>query len=161
VEKYASKYSLPYILKENLTTAVSAAKMLGFETDLNKIQGLNLKGRFEKIAQNITIDVGHNIGAANAAAKIFSGKKVILVYNSYKDKNYNYIIKILTPIVKSVEIIDLTNPYRADAKNEIRKVLIKQGVDVKDFGGINQDNEYLVFGSFGVAEKFLRYFNEK
>ncbi|MDR1007283.1 MAG: bifunctional folylpolyglutamate synthase/dihydrofolate synthase [Campylobacteraceae bacterium] len=161
VEKYASKYSLPYILKENLTTAVSAAKILGFEADLNKVGKLSLKGRFEKIASNITIDVGHNISAANVAAKIFSGKKVILVYNSYKDKNYNYILKILTPIVKSVEIIELANPYRADAKNEIREVLIKQGVDVKDFGGINQDNEYLVFGSFGVAEKFLRYFNEK
>jgi dihydrofolate synthase/folylpolyglutamate synthase len=105
--------------------------------------------------------VGHNISAAKIAAEIFSGKKVILVYNSYKDKDYNHILKIMMPIVKSVEIIELANPYRADAKHEIRKVLVEQGVDVKDFVGINQDDEYLVFGSFGVAERFLRYFNEK
>ncbi|MDR0761739.1 MAG: bifunctional folylpolyglutamate synthase/dihydrofolate synthase [Campylobacteraceae bacterium] len=161
VEKYTLKYSLPNILKENLLTAVSAAKALGFEADSNKLKKLSLKGRFEKIAPNITIDVGHNISAAKSAVKIFSGKKVILVYNSYKDKDYNRILKILMPIIKSVEIIELTNQYRADAKNEIRKILIEQGVDVKDFNGINQDSEYLVFGSFGVAEIFLRYFNEK
>ncbi|MDR2636211.1 MAG: bifunctional folylpolyglutamate synthase/dihydrofolate synthase [Campylobacteraceae bacterium] len=160
-ERYAAKYSLPLFLKENLLAAVKAAETLGFDVDLNKIKKLSLRGRFERIAPNITIDVGHNISAAKTAVKIFSGKKVILVYNSYKDKDYNNILKILTPIVKSVEIIELTNPYRADAKDEIRKILVEQGVDVKDFSGICQNSEYLVFGSFGVAERFLRYLDEK
>ncbi|MDR0665843.1 MAG: bifunctional folylpolyglutamate synthase/dihydrofolate synthase [Campylobacteraceae bacterium] len=160
VERYADRYLLPRMLKENLLVALNAAKTLGFDADLSKLKKLSLKGRFERIAPNITIDVGHNISAAKRAAEIFSGKKVVLVYNSYKDKDYNCILKILMPIIKSVEIIELANPYRMDAKDEIKKILIEQRVNVKNFDGINQDNEYLVFGSFGVAEKFLRYFNE-
>jgi dihydrofolate synthase/folylpolyglutamate synthase len=161
VEKYAAKYSLPDFLKSNLLSAVKAAKLLGIEADLEKIGKLNLRARWEKIAPNITVDAGHNTSAAKAAAAVFAGKKVVIIYNSYKDKDYNNTLKILAPIIKRAEIIELKNPYRANAKEEIKATLINMGVSVKDFNGIDKNEEYLVFGSFGVIETFLRYINEK
>ncbi|MDR1614698.1 MAG: bifunctional folylpolyglutamate synthase/dihydrofolate synthase [Campylobacteraceae bacterium] len=161
VEKYAALHSLPLFLKDNLTTAMRAAEKLDIDIDLEKVKKLNLKARCEKIAPNITIDVGHNAGAAKVIAEIFKGKKIVFVYNSYKDKDYNSVLEILAPIIKRVEIIEIKNPYRADAKQEIRATLINMGITVKDFSGINTNDDYLVFGSFGVVNTFLGYFNEK
>ncbi|MDR2080723.1 MAG: bifunctional folylpolyglutamate synthase/dihydrofolate synthase [Campylobacteraceae bacterium] len=161
VEKYAALHNLPPFLKENLLTALHAAAALGFEADLSKIKKLNLKGRFEKIAANITIDAGHNISAAKVAAEFFKDKKVILVYNSYKDKDYKTILNILSPIIKRVEIIEIKNPHRSSAEKEIKAALADMGIEAKDFDKIDKNNEYLVFGSFSVVEKFLRYFHEK
>ncbi|MDR2790711.1 MAG: bifunctional folylpolyglutamate synthase/dihydrofolate synthase [Campylobacteraceae bacterium] len=161
VEKYAALHALPPFLKENLFTALHAAAALGVEADLSKIKKLNLNGRFQKIAANITIDVGHNISAAKAAAEIFKGKKVVLIYNSYKDKDYKAVLNILSPIIKRVEIIDIQNPYRQSAEKEIKAALLDMGAEVKDFSRIDKNEEYFIFGSFGVAEAFLRYFYEK
>jgi len=66
-------------------------------------------GRCQKIAKNITVDVGHNILAAEALRDHFMGKKVILIYNSYKDKDYIGILKRLKPVVKRVEILRIEN----------------------------------------------------
>ncbi|MDR2100532.1 MAG: bifunctional folylpolyglutamate synthase/dihydrofolate synthase [Campylobacteraceae bacterium] len=161
VEKYAALYSLVPFLKENLLAAFRAAQMIGVEVDLSKIKKLNLKGRFEKITANITIDVGHNISAAKAALEAFKNKKVVFVYNSYKDKDYKTILRILAPVIKRAEIVRIENSYRASAENEIKAALSDMGIDVKDFDRIDNNEEYLIFGSFGVVESFLRHFDEK
>jgi dihydrofolate synthase/folylpolyglutamate synthase len=161
VEKYAALHALPPFLKDNLLVALRAAAALEVEVDLSRIKKLNLRGRFEKIAANIIIDVGHNIDAAKAAVEFFKDKKVIFVYNSYKDKDYKAILKILAPIIKRAEIINIKNPYRPSAEKEIKAVLADMDIEVEDFSKIDKNDEYFVFGSFGAAETFLRYFHEK
>ena len=73
---------------------------MGYEVDVKLLNDLKLYGRCQKIAPNVTIDVGHNPMAALAMFDHFREKKVILVYNSYDDKEYEKILKILKPIIK-------------------------------------------------------------
>ncbi|MDR1554803.1 MAG: bifunctional folylpolyglutamate synthase/dihydrofolate synthase [Campylobacteraceae bacterium] len=161
VEKYAQRFLLPPFLKQNLLTAVKAVKALGVFTDLSKLGALDLHGRCEKIASNITLDVGHNLDGARALVEYFGGKKVVLIYNSYKDKDYVGVLNILKSIVKRIELIDIINPVRQDAKKEIEELLNSLHIDYKNYERINENDEYLVFGSFGVAESFLKSLNER
>ena len=85
---------------------------------------------------------------------------MVLVYNSYEDKDYEEILKILKPIIKRVEIIDLDEERVAKREN-LKRVLKKLSLDFKDFNKIEENEEYLVFGSFLVVEKFLKGFYEK
>ena len=161
IENYAQKFSLPNFLKYNLLTAYKAALFLGLFPNLKRLGALDLRGRCEKIAPNITLDVGHNIDAAKALSTHFSGKKVVLIYNSYKDKDYISVLKVLIPIIKRVELIDMQNSYRENAKCEIEKYLDCIGIERREYKNTNDGEEYLVFGSFGVAESFLKSLNER
>jgi dihydrofolate synthase/folylpolyglutamate synthase len=161
IENYALKFSLPKFLKYNLLTAYKAALLLGLSPDLKRLDALDLRGRCEKIAANITLDVGHNVDAAKALSAHFSGKKVVLVYNSYRDKDYISVLKVLRPIIKRVELIDMQNSYRENARREIEKYLDFLGVERREYKNTNNNEEYLVFGSFGVAESFLKSLNER
>jgi dihydrofolate synthase/folylpolyglutamate synthase len=161
VEKYSEKFSLPLFLKQNLLTAFKAVNFLGVFPDLSKLEALDLRGRCEKIAPNITVDVGHNIDAAKVLAEHFNNKKVVLVYNSYKDKDYAGVLNILKSIVKRIELIDIINSERQDAKKEITELLNFLHIEHKDYKHINKNDEYLVFGSFGVVESFLKSLNER
>ncbi len=53
---------------------------------LSHLDKLSLRGRLEKVAKNITIDVGHNAHAAKEIAKNFTNK-VYLIYNAFDDKD--------------------------------------------------------------------------
>ncbi len=87
----AKKY--PAFFKDNFSTAFCAFELLGFKADVNLLEGLKLFGRCQKISSNVTIDVGHNPMAAKVLLEHFIEKKVILVYNSYNDKEYKVILK--------------------------------------------------------------------
>ena len=100
VEEFIRKNSFASYLKENLTLALSAVKKLNLNYDLSKMDGVILRGRFQKIAKNITIDVGHNQKAALAIKKELKDKKITLIYNTYKDKDFKTILSILKPILK-------------------------------------------------------------
>jgi dihydrofolate synthase/folylpolyglutamate synthase len=146
---------------DNFATAFCAFNLLGFTVDISLLEGLQLFGRAQKIAPNITLDVGHNPMAAKALVRHFSGKKVILVYNSYSDKEYEQILKILKPIILRVEVLEICS-MRALAKNSLHVTLDKLDIKYKNFEQIEADKEYLVFGSFSVAEAFIKVnnFNE-
>ncbi|MDR1460178.1 MAG: bifunctional folylpolyglutamate synthase/dihydrofolate synthase [Campylobacteraceae bacterium] len=161
VEKYVEKFSLPLFLKQNLLTAFKAAKFLGVFPSLSELKALNLRARCEKITPNITLDVGHNIDAARALAEHFSNNKIVLIYNSYKDKNYVEVLDTLRPIIKRIELIDIINPIRQNAKQDIKKLLDSLHVEYKNYERVDENDEYLVFGSFGVVESFLKSLNEK
>ncbi|MFV0482231.1 MAG: bifunctional folylpolyglutamate synthase/dihydrofolate synthase [Campylobacteraceae bacterium] len=161
IEKYAKKYSLPIYLKQNLKTAFMAFKKLGFNDNLEKLSKLNLRGRFEKIAPNLIIDVGHNEDAAKAVANALREKKVVLIYNSFKDKDYKKILEILKPIILHVEILDIQNKERELANCDIKEVLSVLNIRSLRFTKINAGKNYLVFGSFLVVEKFLKEYFEK
>jgi dihydrofolate synthase/folylpolyglutamate synthase len=75
------------------------------------------------------------------------------VYNSYKDKDYLSILALLEPIVKRVEIIAIDDT-RIAAKEDLQTAIYKNGLEYSDFIGIKEDEDYLVFGSFSVAQEF-------
>ncbi|MEA3352276.1 MAG: bifunctional folylpolyglutamate synthase/dihydrofolate synthase [Campylobacterota bacterium] len=153
------KDQLPQYLINNLKLSFSALKFLGFEAD--NFQLPKLEGRFHKLQENIILDVGHNRLAANEICKQLGKKekKSILVYNSYKDKNYKEILTILMPVIKEVHIIKCDDERIVDRK-DLEKVMDILGIEYKNFNmdKIDKDEEYLVFGSFSVVESFLKQF---
>lgn len=77
----------------------------------------------------------------------------MLIYNTYADKDYREILGILKPIISSVEIIDV-DEARIAPREDLENALRETGVAYKAFETICEDKEYLVFGSFSVAERF-------
>lgn len=155
IAKIAKNNDLPLYLQENLMLSIAALKILGMDYDVENFKNAKLFGRLSQLGTNILVDVGHNTLAAKSIYNTLKENKYILVYNSFKDKNYNEILDILKPIINHVEIIDVK-----DDRIEERKKLVQaiESLDIvhKKFKGIEEDENYLVFGSFSVAEAFLK-----
>jgi len=155
---------LPLYLQNNLQVVLSILDYLNlptFDYTLPK-----LFGRYESLSSNITLDVGHNPLAAQAIAKELEkeNKKIILVYNSFEDKDYTEVLKILQPYIVEVQIIECKDK-RIVKKEVLEKIIKSLSLTVKPFDIINLESkkDYLIFGSFLVVESFLKGYliNEK
>ncbi|MCI4405768.1 MAG: bifunctional folylpolyglutamate synthase/dihydrofolate synthase [Sulfuricurvum sp.] len=154
----ATKNGLSEYLRDNLLLAMAAYELLGYEVREELFDQRALFGRLSPIAPNITLDVGHNPLAAREIARSYKGKKVVLIYNTYRDKDYREILGILKPIIESVEIIDV-DEARITPRDQLENALNELQIEFRSFEAIDQDKEYLVFGSFSVAETFLKRMN--
>ena len=148
--------TLPSYLQDNLLLALSALKFLGLTVDVKALASAPLFGRLTRIRPNVLLDVGHNLLAAKAIANTLKGEKYILVYNSYRDKDYEEMMKTLAPIVEHVELISVYD-VRIEQKQMLEKAIRRAGLEVREFAIIEDNKQYLVFGSFSVAEAFLHY----
>jgi len=155
IELPKNSHKLPRYLKNNLILALNV--LISLKEDIKKLQLPLLQARCQKITQNITIDVGHNILAASVLLEEFINKKIILIYNSYEDKDYQSIIKKFKPILKEIQVIPC-NDVRMCDKNKIYNICSKFNIKCTDFkySNINTNMNYLVFGSFKVVEEFLK-----
>ncbi len=152
------KLTMPDFFVDNLLLAMAGAKFFGFEIDLAKLEDFKLFGRCQSISDNVTIDVGHNVAAAKALQSHFKNSKIVLVYNSYSDKDYEEILKILKPVIKRVEILPILNE-RVEQKEILEETLRSLEIDFDNFKKINENDYYLVFGSFSVVEEFLKHYH--
>jgi len=152
---YIKENNYPYFFKDNFSTAFCAFQLLGFEVNISLLDKLKLYGRCQKISSNVTIDVGHNPMAAAVLLEHFREKKVILVYNSYNDKEYELILEILKPIIKEVNILKIEDTRKVTQSN-LEKVLKSNNIPFSVFKKIRKSEEYLVFGSFSVVERFMK-----
>lgn len=164
VNLYSSKFNLPSFLASNLNLAYHSAKFLGVqgldEIILN-LDALSLRGRCEKIAPNITIDVGHNAHAAKALKAEFGTKKVSLIYNAFDDKDIKAVFDELKDIVTEVLIYEYESLDRKLAGAKIQGIAESLGISVSKFSRIDKDKDYLVFGSFVLVEHFIKEVIEK
>ena len=156
IKAYADKFGLPEFLRSNLTLSSSAFKELGFSLNLTNLGALDLGGRCEKIAPNVTIDVGHNEMAAQALAKKFEGKKLNLIFNAFADKDIKAVLKAIKPVVKKTYIIEYETPGRELATAQVKDTLRQLDMEFEDFTDVRADEEYLAFGSFYLVEAFLK-----
>jgi dihydrofolate synthase/folylpolyglutamate synthase len=144
-------------LVDNTMVALQALELLNINYNIDDLLSLELFGRFYALRENIRIDVGHNPLAARAIEKALDDK-VVLIYNSLDDKDYEEVLRILKPKVKRVEIITI-HSQRATTLSEIEKALENVELEYSYFEGkIDKDEHYLVFGSFYVVEEFLKSF---
>jgi len=157
IQNISKKLSLALYLQDNLFLAISALKFLGIEYVEKDFDNSKLFGRLSSVHENILVDVGHNTLAASSILAALSGKRYILVYNSYKDKNYKEILRILKPIIQHVEIIDIDDK-RIVKKEVLQSTLEELGIKYTQFKKNKADCQYLVFGSFSVVEKFMRQY---
>lgn len=160
LERVSVKLELPEYLKQNLSLAVAAMKIIGVEVHKSYFSDAPMFGRLSALDEHITIDVGHNVLAAKAIVGSLTGKKVILVYNSFKDKKYRDILHILKPIIRHVEIIDIEDE-RIEMPQRLEAALTDNGLSFGKFTGIEKDEDYLVFGSFSVVEQFLKMYRNQ
>jgi len=154
-ENFYINNDLPIFLQKNLMLALNVIKFLNLETKDLKIP--KIKARFEKI-NNFIFDVGHNELAADEIVKELKNKKINLIYNTFKDKDYVKILNILKPIVKKVFILEI-NDNRILETKVLQRVLNELDIeyDYFDKSKLNELEIFLVFGSFKVVEKV---FNE-
>lgn len=152
--------NLPLYLQNNLQVALSVLEYLNINLVDYKIP--KLFGRFQQLTKNITIDVGHNPLAAKVIAQELAtkNKKVILIYNSYKNKDYKEVLKILYPYISEIQIIKCDDTRMVEL-SRLESCIRSLCLNIKYFDIINikEDNNYLVFGSFIVVENFLKDFN--
>lgn len=160
LDRYLLEHHFPSYIADNFKTALCTLTVMGYECDLDTFNPTILQGRCQKIADNITIDVGHNEMAARALATHFKGQKISLIYNSYKDKDYAAILKILHPIIDEILIITIDSPRAVETQllYEVAKTL---ELPIREYKAIEEDKNYLVFGSFSVVEAFLKGYNER
>jgi len=155
IEELKKGFKFASFLFENYLLAMSFLKKETIPFKINDLDDLKLPGRFEEIEKDLWIDVGHNPLAAGEIVKNLP-KKVNLVYNTYADKDYKEILKILKPQIKKLYLIDVKND-RIENKEKIKKAANELGIEVEDFKEIVKP--MLVFGSFSVVEEFLRRYN--
>lgn len=151
----ANKNGLSEYLRDNLILAMAAFRVLGFEASEALFDQHALFGRLSPIAANITLDVGHNPLAAREIARAYAGQKVVLIYNTYRDKDYREILGILKPIIERVEIIGV-DEARIAPRDDLEAALRELEIPFGSFESIDEHKMYLVFGSFSVAETFLK-----
>ena len=73
-----------------------------------------------------------------------------------------FVLNILKPIIKKIVIIPLEDKRIVD-KNNLLNIIKQLNIENEETLKIEEDEEYLVFGSFLVIEKFLTLigFNDK
>jgi dihydrofolate synthase / folylpolyglutamate synthase len=148
-------------LNQNLLSVLAVLEHLKIEINFDCFKDIQIKGRCQKIAPNITIDVGHNPLGANVIAKEFENKKVLLVYNSLKDKDYKQVLAILKPIIKHLYVIHIDDQRALDV-HELESTLKELEISYSEFNSILpfHNQETLVFGSFKVVEEFLKIYEK-
>ena len=151
----AKELHLSHYLQENLLLCLSALNYLHVRYEKEYFQGAKLFGRLTQFSPNIILDVGHNVLAAQALLQELQGKKFVLVYNTYKDKEYKKILTLLSPIIKRIEIIAIAE-NRIVAPEKLVEVIDLLSLEYTTFEEIKEEESYLIFGSFSVVETFLR-----
>jgi dihydrofolate synthase / folylpolyglutamate synthase len=161
-DKYELNNNFASYLKRNLHLVIECLNELKIPIDVKLFDDVPLFGRCQKILPNVTIDVGHNPLAAQVIVKEFENKKITLIYNSYKDKDYEEVLKILKPIISKIIIMPLEDK-RIVGKDSLLKIIKQLNIINEETINIEDSEEYLVFGSFLVVEKFLTLigFNDK
>jgi dihydrofolate synthase/folylpolyglutamate synthase len=160
------KLDWSYYLYENALLAINSLDILNLSYNIENLKLVKLFGRFYQISRNVTIDVGHNLLAVDAICTALEQKygdnRIVLVYNSLDDKDYSAILKRLKKYIKRVEIIPI-NTKRSVPIIELHTVLRENFIEYKEFETIENDENYLVFGSFFVVESFIKniYFKYK
>ena len=147
-------------LDANRATATLAARTLGFDAQPSHMGETTLFGRFSPLGENVIVDVGHNPLAAQAIGKKLGERKVILVYNTLEDKDYETILWILKPNILRVEIIKIYDERAVDTE-QLKSVLERLEIPYADFVHTDTLNDYLVFGSFKTVEAFCKRMNEE
>ncbi len=166
VKDYIERYHLARFLAMNLEVALKAFETLlpcNKQEVLKNLKPLNLIGRCELLSPNILIDVGHNPHSAKALKeeikRVFNAP-IILIYNCYQDKDAFLVLEILKPVVKKVLILELHNE-RIIQLEKLKGILETLGLEHALFEELKENENYLVYGSFLVANAFYERYQKK
>lgn len=166
VRDYIERHHLARFLAMNLEVALKAFETLmpcNKQEVLKNLKPLNLIGRCELLSPNILIDVGHNPHSAKALKeeiKCVFNAKIILIYNCYQDKDAFRVLEILKPVIKKVLILEL-HEERVIKLEKLKGILETLGLEYALFEDLKENENYLVYGSFLVANAFYKHYQKK
>ncbi|KAA6514603.1 folylpolyglutamate synthase/dihydrofolate synthase family protein [Helicobacter pylori] len=166
VMDYIERHHLAYFLAMNLEVALKAFETLlpcNKQEVLKNLKPLNLIGRCELLSPNILIDVGHNPHSAKALKeeiKCVFNTPIVLIYNCYQDKDAFLVLEILKPVIKKVLILELHNE-RIIQLEKLKGILETLGLEHALFEELKENENYLVYGSFLVANAFYERYPKK
>ena len=160
IAEFCAHNNMPKFQISNLALALAAMKFLNLKFEISQLPPLNLRGRMEVLAPNLRVDVGHNELAAQQVAReiteMYGGKKIVLIYNAFADKDVAAVLRTLAPVVERVEIFNYEVADREMAAEAIIRALDALKIPYSPFRGeLRADEEYLVFGSFHLVENFI------
>lgn len=153
--------NLAPFLKQNLFVAYKALESIGVGVDFASLTRFDLPARAQYIAPNILIDVGHNAHCAHSILQIVKQKRVILVYNTFFDKDANAILGILKPAIERLLILEVSHS-RILPKDKLINIAQNLGIKYGIFEGVDSmraDKDYVIFGSFSVVKTFMEIYN--
>ncbi|OPG65675.1 bifunctional folylpolyglutamate synthase/dihydrofolate synthase [Helicobacter pylori] len=166
VSDYIERYHLAHFLAMNLEVALKAFETLlpcNKQEVLKNLKPLDLIGRCELLSPNVLIDVGHNPHSAKALKeeikRVFNAP-IVLIYNCYQDKDAFLVLEILKPVVKKVLILELHNE-RIIQLEKLKGILETLGLEYALFEDLEENENYLVYGSFLVANAFYKRYQKK
>ncbi|WRC38869.1 bifunctional folylpolyglutamate synthase/dihydrofolate synthase [Helicobacter pylori] len=166
VRDYIERHHLTHFLAMNLEVALKAFETLlpcNKQEVLKNLKPLNLIGRCELLSPNVLIDVGHNPHSAKALKeeikRVFN-TPIVLIYNCYQDKDAFLVLEILKPVVKKVLILELHNE-RIIQLEKLKGILETLGLEHALFEELKENENYLVYGSFLVANAFYKRYPKK
>ncbi|MCQ2839152.1 bifunctional folylpolyglutamate synthase/dihydrofolate synthase [Helicobacter pylori] len=166
VRDYIERYHLARFLAMNLEVALKAFETLlpcNKQEVLKNLKPLNLIGRCELLSPNILIDVGHNPHSAKALKeeikRVFNAP-IVLIYNCYQDKDAFLVLEILKPVIKKVLILEL-HEERVIKLEKLKGILETLGLEYALFEDLEENENYLVYGSFLVANAFYKRYQKK
>lgn len=158
---YEYSQNLAPFLKQNLFVAYRVLESIGIGVDFARLAQFDLPARAQYIAPNILIDVGHNAHCAHSILQIVKQKRVILVYNTFFDKDANAILGILKPAIDRLLILEVSHS-RILPKDKLINIAQNLGIEYGIFEGVDSmraDKDYVVFGSFSVVKTFMEIYN--
>ena len=157
IKHYIDAHHFASYFYDNISLAYAAMTYLRIFTNVNDypFKAFDLSARFERINSHIIVDSGHNPLAAGKIVKEFKNKKITLIYNSFKDKDYEEVLRVLKPIIKTLEILNVPHP-RCERVENIALCAQKLNIPYRTHQTVSKDKYYLVFGSFSVVEHFLK-----
>ncbi len=159
IENIFDKY--PKFLIDNISLGLGALKLMDIDIDIKHIQNIKFPGRYERLADNIIADVGHNSLSAMAMVDYIPAD-TYLIYNCLADKDFKTSLSILKPKIKKIYI------YHIEDKRAIDIQILTDGITalgipwaMYDIDVIKNKNDFLVYGSFAVVRDFIKGQNWK
>ncbi|MBO4441704.1 hypothetical protein J5834_06255, partial [bacterium] len=137
---------------------------------------MRLPGRFERIVDNVIVDVAHNPPAMEALSGFVKsrGLKTVVLFGALKDKAISQLLDIIGKFSDNIFVVSLTEENRSTTVQDIidaapesvaGKLRYAESDEKTIFEAwkFAEENklELLVCGSFHTVEKFIRQFCQK
>lgn len=129
---------------ENALIAISAARLLGFDKDViyKGVCAAKWRARFEVLSRDpiVIYDGGHNPDGVRACVEtvssLFSGR-VNILSGVMADKDYELIVKLLSPVAERVFCVTPDNPRALDSKSYAEE-FVRKGTESHAFDSMTE-----------------------
>ncbi len=171
--KETKELDLSKVQRNNIRLACKAVEKTEKEAVIPDLADLFLPGRYQKIEENLFVDVAHNKPAIQALVERISETEkngVNFIYGSMKDKDIDSVLNLLSTVSDKIFVVSVDEENRGAKVEDVinkasvdlrEKLFFEEGDDRTMERGVKESKEdgktLLVTGSFYTVEKFLKW----